>query len=86
MPDLGFSPDKTDQKLSLDDKIKQLQQEVQQIDGSIYSRTSDGYGTGENVEIFTSNKYNMHENKELRALERRLPKNWKKLKWTPRTS
>ena len=35
------------------------------------------------MEMFNNSKYNIHENKELRALERRLPKNWKKGKWTP---
>ena len=36
------------------------------------------------VEIFKDKKYNIHENHDLRALERRLPKGWKKAKWTPR--
>jgi hypothetical protein len=37
------------------------------------------------MEIFKDGKYNIHENNDLRALERRLPKGWKKPKWTPRT-
>jgi hypothetical protein len=37
------------------------------------------------VELFKDKKYNIAENTDLRALERRLPKGWKKPKWTPRT-
>lgn len=33
--------------------------------------------------MFDNSKYNIHENKDLRALQRRLPKGWKKQKWTP---
>ena len=43
-------------------------------------------GKGNNVELFKNVKYNIHENNDLRALERRLPKGWKKPKWTARTS
>lgn len=32
--------------------------------------------------MFQNNKNNIIENKDLRAMERRLPKNWKKGKWT----
>lgn len=37
------------------------------------------------MEVFKNDKYHIHECHDLRALERRLPKNWKKTKWTPRT-
>ena len=56
---------------------------MSEIDGSIYTRTNENYGKGQKVEIFDNSKYNIHENKDLRALERRLPKGWKKQKWTP---
>lgn len=49
----------------------------------VYSTTNRAYGKGEHVEAFTTKQYNIVENKDLRALERRLPKNWKKGKWTP---
>ncbi len=34
--------------------------------------------------MFDNTKHNMIKNKDLRPLERRLPKGWKKQKWTPR--
>ena len=49
----------------------------------IYETTNKNYGNGEKVEMFDNRGYNIVENKDLRALERRLPKNWKKGKWTP---
>ena len=57
---------------------------MNEIDGNIYDKTSNSYGKGDNVELFKNGKYNIIINKDLRALERRLPKNWKKPKWTPR--
>jgi hypothetical protein len=42
------------------------------------------YGKGEHVEMFKDKKYNIHENEDLRCLEKRLPKGWKKPKWTAR--
>lgn len=42
------------------------------------------YGKGEHVEMFKDKKYNISENEDLRCLERRLPKGWKKPKWTAR--
>lgn len=83
----GFSPQKVkvQQKESIDDRIRQLEQQVNQLDGKVFEATSTTYGKGENVELFKDKKYNISENKDLRALERRLPKGWKKPKWTPRT-
>ena len=51
----------------------------------MFETTSASYGKGPNVELFKDKKYNITENNDLRALERRLPKGWKKPKWTPRT-
>ena len=59
-------------------------QELKEMDRKeIYQTTSKDYGHGDKVEKFENKKYNIIENKELRAMERRLPKNWKKGKWTP---
>ena len=55
------------------------------MDGRVFQTSSSAYGKGTNVEVYKDSKYNIHENKDLRALERRLPKGWKKPKWTPRT-
>ena len=49
----------------------------------IYQTTSKDYGFGNKVQMFQSSKNNIVQNKQLRAMERRLPKNWKKGKWTP---
>jgi hypothetical protein len=57
---------------------------VNEIDGKVFDTTSAAYGKGDNVEIYKDSKYNIHENHDLRSLERRLPKGWKKPKWTPR--
>ena len=50
---------------------------------TIFGTTSESYGQGTNVQLFKNNKYSIKEGKDLRALERRLPKGWKKPKWTP---
>lgn len=47
-----------------------------------FATTSEAYGQGTNVELFKNNKYSIKEGKDLRSLERRLPKGWKKPKWT----
>ena len=49
----------------------------------IYTTTSNNYGSGQKVEMFDNSRYNLKENKDLRALDRKLPKDWKKAKWTP---
>jgi len=54
------------------------------MDGKVFQTSSSAYGKGTNVEVYKDSKYNIHENRDLRALERRLPKGWKKPKWTPR--
>ena len=86
-PHPGFSPEKAQpaKKESIDDRIHQLEAEVREIDGKMFETSSASYGKGQNVELYKDSKYNIHENRELRALERRLPKGWKKPKWTPRT-
>jgi hypothetical protein len=50
----------------------------------VFQTSSSAYGKGTNVEVYKDSKYNIHVNRDLRALERRLPKGWKKPKWTPR--
>ena len=54
------------------------------MEGKLFQTSAQSYGKGSNMELFKDNSHNIHENKDLRALERRLPKNWKKAKWTPR--
>jgi hypothetical protein len=85
--ELGISPEKssTTKKETIDDRIHQLEREINEIDGKVFQTSSSAYGNGHNVELYKDSKYNIHENKDLRALERRLPKGWKKAKWTPRT-
>lgn len=56
--------------------------EINEIDGKTFQTSSSAYGKGDNVELYKDPKNNIHENKDLRALERRLPKGWKKPKWT----
>lgn len=50
---------------------------------TIFATSSKTYGQGNDLELFKNNKNAIKEGKDLRALERRLPKNWKKPKWTP---
>ena len=54
------------------------------MDGKLFQTSSSAYGCGNNVELYKDPKNNIRENRDLRALERRLPKGWKKQKWTPR--
>jgi len=49
----------------------------------IYDRSSNSYGRGDKVELFDTSKNNMQKNQDLRPLERKLPKGWKKEKWKP---
>ena len=54
------------------------------MEGKLFQTTAQSYGAGNNVELYKDKAYNIHENRDLRALQRRLPKGWKKAKWTPR--
>lgn len=37
---LGFSPERTGIKPNIDDKIQQLQKEIEEIDGNTFTRTN----------------------------------------------
>jgi hypothetical protein len=47
----GFSPEKTkvEKNETIDDRIKQLEQELNSIDGEVFSTTSSAYGKGGKV-------------------------------------
>lgn len=49
--DAGFSPEKTktEKKETIDDRIKQLEEEVNQIDGKVFETTSSAYGKGDKM-------------------------------------
>jgi len=49
---------------------------------NIWNTTSSGYGQKEKIELFESKINNINKNPELMPQSRKLPKNWKKGKFT----
>jgi hypothetical protein len=45
---IGFSPEKTktEKKETIDDRIRQLESEVSEINGTVFATTSSAYGKG----------------------------------------
>merc|ERR1711964_864250 len=67
-----------------DDKIKAVQEELEKLDHiNVYNRTSNAYGKGPKIEMFDDKTHNISQNKDLLSCSRKLPKEWKKKKWTP---
>ena len=46
-----------------------------------YATSSKVIGRGQNLDIFQVHDYNKLKNPELKAQDRKLPKEWKKEKW-----
>lgn len=57
-----------------DEQIRKLEEELEAINAKKYSRTSDAYGKGTNLEAYPMKHLNIRKNPDLMPCPRRPPK------------
>ncbi|KAL4502300.1 hypothetical protein ABPG72_011887 [Tetrahymena utriculariae] len=67
---------------SINEQISKLQNQLNGLQKNKKETQNQLYGTGKTLETIKLVENNIQKNPDLRALERKLPKEWKKKKWT----
>ena len=68
---------------TVDDRIKAVQKELEKLDSvPIWNTTTSLYGSRSKVELYEDRSHNIHKNSDLMPNSRKLPKGYKKKKWT----
>jgi hypothetical protein len=63
-----------EQTLTKEEQIRKLEEELKQLDAKKYSKTSDAYGSGNNLEAYPLKHLNIQKNPDLMPCPRRPPK------------
>ncbi len=74
MIDECFHVDGYQQTLTKEEQIRKLEEELEELKVKQYSKTSDAYGKGNNLEAYSMKHLNRTKNADLMPCPRRPPK------------